>query len=134
MNESDDAGERRCESRHLSMPRRDLGASSHRRPGGVSSSLSSGATGPHSRPTERTAGLSVFAVISPQAGRTARSRGHAQRSVAAICRSCAALASSAPPAPRRVPALDELHDVIGHAILLADAEHRDDVGVVQLGG
>ena len=31
-------------------------------------------------------------------------------------------------------ALDELHDVIRHAVLLADAEDRDDVGVVQLGG
>ena len=30
-------------------------------------------------------------------------------------------------------ALDELHDVIRHAVLLADAEDRDDVGVVQLG-
>ena len=29
--------------------------------------------------------------------------------------------------------LDELHDVVGHAVLLADAEHRDDVRVVQLG-
>src|SRR5262249_1623539 len=29
---------------------------------------------------------------------------------------------------------DELHDVVVQAVLLADAEHRDDVGVVQPGG
>ena len=31
-------------------------------------------------------------------------------------------------------ALDELHDVIRQAVLLADAEDRHDVGVVQPGG
>jgi hypothetical protein len=30
-------------------------------------------------------------------------------------------------------ALDKLHDVVGLAVVLADAEDRDDVGVVQLG-
>ena len=31
-------------------------------------------------------------------------------------------------------ALDKLHHVIRHAIVLSDAEHRDDVRVVQPGG
>ena len=31
-------------------------------------------------------------------------------------------------------AVDELHHVVGQTVLLADAEHGDDVGVVELGG
>ena len=42
-------------------------------------------------------------------------------------------AAGPPPAPRRVPAPDELHDVVVDAFVLADAEDRHDVRVVQPG-